>query len=326
MPSIGPERHSSVSNEFIHVAVAAVVNDRNEVLVSQRKQGAHLGGYWEFPGGKLEQGESLETALGRELKEELDIIPLSSRPLIRTRFHYPEKSVLLDVWKIDAYSGLARGVEGQCIKWQAIKELDTRIFPPADIPVINALLLPERYLITGVFNGISEFETRLSASLDTGIKLVQLRLTHDWLQANTRSHALEIMQLCDGMCKHAGARLVLNVAAQLNFPTADGVHLNSKRLLETMHRPDHELVSASCHNRQQLDHAQSIGVDFAVLSPVQKTTSHVEARPLGWKAFNNMVDEINIPVYALGGLNADDIEQAWKCGAQGVAAISAFWN
>jgi 8-oxo-dGTP diphosphatase len=315
-----------VNNALIHVAAAAVVNDSGDVLVSQRKQGTHLGGYWEFPGGKLEPGESFDAALHRELKEELDIVPLSSRPLIRTRYDYPEKSVLLDVWKIEAYTGQVKGVEGQRIKWQAIETLDQRDFPPADIPIINALLLPERYLITGEFNGTDDFASRLTAALGKGIELVQLRLTHDWLQDHTRAHAAEIMALCGRLCKQFGASLMLNIAEPTMITAADGLHLNSRRLLQTRARPDYHLVSASCHNREQLEHAQSVGVDFAVLSPVKKTTSHADARPLGWKAFQQLVDNINIPVYALGGLTADNIEQAWHCGAQGVAAISAFWK
>lgn len=315
-----------MNKAFIHVAVAAIVNSKGEVLVSQRKQDTHLGGYWEFPGGKLEQDESVSAALSRELKEELDIFPLSSRPLIRVRHHYPEKSVLLDVWKIESYSGKPKGIEGQRIQWRAVDELDHNVFPPADIPIINALLLPSRYLITGDFSNVSDFETRLSAALHTGIELVQLRLTHDWLQTHTKSQALEVMELCTQMCKKNSVKLMFNLPDELKPLTSDGIHLNSKQLLKAENRPDRGLVSASCHNSQELEYAQSIGVDFAVLSPVQKTRSHPQAQALGWEAFRSLVDGINIPVYALGGVTADDIEQAWNSGGQGIAAISAFWN
>ena len=315
-----------MNKAFIHVAVAAVVNNKGEVLVSQRKQGSHLGGCWEFPGGKLEQGESLAAALSRELREELDIAPLSTRPLIRIRHHYAEKSVLLDVWEIESYSGSPRGVEGQRIEWCAIDRLDHNVFPSADIPIINALFLPDRYLITGDFTGVAEFESKLSAALHDGIELVQLRLTHQWLRANTQSQALEIVELCKSLCKQNSARLLFNVPEQLKPLIADGVHLNSKQLLKAKIRPDSDLVSASCHNRLELEHAQSIGVDFAVLSPVQKTRSHPDAQPLGWGTFHKLVDEINVPVYALGGLSADDIEQAWRSGGQGIAAIGALWK
>lgn len=314
-----------MSSRFIHVAVAAIVNDRDEVLVSQRKQGTHLAGYWEFPGGKLESGESISAALSRELKEELDIVPVSSRPLIRARYRYPEKSVLLDVWKIDAFSGDPRGVEGQSIEWRSISRLDKEDFPPADVPVIDALVFPGRYLITGEFSSAVEFEQRLSKALRGGIELVQLRLTHDWLEANSRDYGLEIIELCDHLCQEQSARCVFNVPEQFGLPEKAGVHLNSRRLLDSTRRPDSRLVSASCHNQLELEHAQSIGVDLAVLSPVQVTRSHPDAQPLGWEAFHRLVDDINLPVYALGGLAECDIEKAWDAGGQGIAAISAFW-
>lgn len=296
------------------------------MLVSQRKQGTHLGGYWEFPGGKLEQGESMAAALSRELKEELDIIPLASRPLIRTRYHYPDKSVLLDVWKIESYSGSPTGVEGQRIEWQAVDTLDPGVFPPADLPIFNALLLPDRYLITGEFSSSADFEQRLTAALHAGIKLVQLRLTRDWLQARSRSQALEIVELCTRICKKEDVKLMLNLPDKLAALSGGGIHLNSRQLLRAESRPDADLVSASCHNSMELEYAQSLGVDFAVLSPVQRTRSHPQAQALGWSAFQQLVDGVNLPVYALGGMTAGDLEQAWRSGGQGIAAIGAFWN
>jgi 8-oxo-dGTP diphosphatase len=289
-------------------------------------QGTHLEGYWEFPGGKVEQGESPDAALSRELKEELDIVPLSSRPLIRTRYHYPGKSVLLDVWKVDTYAGVPRGVEGQLIDWRAVDRLDTSDFPPADIPVINALLLPSRYLITGEFSDRADFEKRLVASLDEGISLVQLRLTHDWVEDRGKAFALEIIGLCSDLCRQGSAAMMLNVPDEIQAGVHDGVHLTSKQLSAISKRPDCRLVSASCHSKHELVQAQSLGVDFAVLSPVKKTRSHPDADPLGWDAFNRLVDDINIPVYALGGMTVDDIERAWQAGAQGVAAIGAWWG
>jgi 8-oxo-dGTP diphosphatase len=306
--------------------VAAIVNDKGEVLVSQRKQGTHLEGYWEFPGGKIEQGESPESALARELKEELNIVPLSSRPLIRSRYHYPGKSVLLDVWKVKSYAGDPRGVEGQRIEWRAVNQLDTREFPPADLPVINALHLPSRYLITGEFASMTDFERRLVGALNDGIRLVQLRLPHDWVAARGESFAQEVISQCATLCRQNSAAMLLNVPAVIQPEVHDGIHLTSKQLNSIGERPDCRIVAASCHSRQELERAQSIGVDFAVLSPVRKTGSHPGAEALGWDAFNQLVDNINMPVYALGGMTVDDIERAWRSGGQGIAAISALWN
>ncbi len=310
---------------MIHVAVAAVI-DNGRVLISQRKEGTHLEGYWEFPGGKLEPGESIESGLRRELREELAIEPLSYRPLIKVRHQYPEKSVLLDVWKVDAYSGVAASVEGQAIEWRVIDELVPLSFPPADVPVITALSLPACHLITGKFTDLADFESRLGESLNNGIEIVQCRITHDWLQQNSLSLALDVMNVSKLLCRQHDADLLFNVPDELGLHVTEGRHFNSRQLQQMDTRPDLKLVSASCHSRQELELAQAKGVDYAFLSPVQKTQSHPDAQPLGWDGFSDIIDGINMPVYALGGVSGNDVETAWLAGAQGVAAIGAFWG
>jgi len=315
-----------MKNVFVHVAAAAILNDKGEVLVSQRKQDTHLGGYWEFPGGKLEPGETVERALARELAEELDIALLSGRPLIRTRHRYAEKSVLLDVWRVDSYRGQPRGVEGQNIAWRRIRQLDPSQFPPADVPIINALWLPSRYLITGLFSSVGDFSQRLARALDDGIELVQLRLTPELLADMTQAEVETIVGQCTELSQRYSARLLMNLPERYKRLITQGIHLNSRSLLRAQHRPAYPLVSASCHNRHELEHAQSIGADFAVLSPVRRTRSHPDAKPLGWEEFQQLVDACDIPVYALGGMTLDDLPTAWQSGAQGIAAIGAFWG
>ena len=314
-----------MNSEVIHVAVAAITNTKGEVLVSQRLQGTHLEGYWEFPGGKLEPGEAIETGLQRELQEELGITATAYSPLIRVRHSYPEKNVLLDVWRIDAFQGQPRGLEGQPIEWRDIASLKAEDFPPADVPIISALSLPDRYLITGQFADASEFELRLQRALEEGIRLVQLRLTHEWLQQQDEAIANTIIDIANDLCGQYSARLLLNTQQRYNATATTGVHLNSRQLMSLTTRPRTELLSASCHSREQLEQAQTIGADFILLSPVQPTASHPDARPLGWQTFKDMVETVNIPVYALGGVSTEDISKAKLSGAQGVAAISAFW-
>ena len=99
---------STLNSEVVHVAAAAIVNSDNEILISQRAADVHQGGLWEFPGGKLESGELVQQALLRELDEELGISATSYRPLIKVTHQYPDKTVLLDVWKVDDYTGQPR--------------------------------------------------------------------------------------------------------------------------------------------------------------------------------------------------------------------------
>ena len=108
---------SNSSAKLVHVAVGVIVDQHNNILIALRPEDSHQGGLWEFPGGKVEQGEAVETALSRELYEELGLESISCRPLIEIRHDYTDKSVLLDVWWVDQFSGEAEGKEGQPIKW-----------------------------------------------------------------------------------------------------------------------------------------------------------------------------------------------------------------
>lgn len=125
--------------QTIHVAVAVMINDKNEVLLSLRQQHQHQGGLWEFPGGKLEKGESVYEALCRESKEELDIVITSAQPLIKVAHDYADKSVLLDVWHVDKFQGTPQGQEGQTVRWCSIYDLQVEKFPAANAPIISAI-------------------------------------------------------------------------------------------------------------------------------------------------------------------------------------------
>lgn len=128
-------------NPVIHVAAAVIVDqgDSNKILIAKRPDHVHKGGLWEFPGGKVEQGEHVFEALARELEEELAIFVLQAEPFINVQHDYPEKSVLLDVWKVTEFSGNARGNEGQAIDWVSIDELSEYAFPEANNTIINEL-------------------------------------------------------------------------------------------------------------------------------------------------------------------------------------------
>lgn len=124
----------------LHVAVGVVLDRQGRVLVSLRHAAAHQGGLWEFPGGKVEAGETVSEALARELREELSIRVLEVSPLLEVRHDYGDRRVLLDVWWVSAFEGQPRGLEGQRVRWvgaDAIRALD---FPAANRPVLEAVL------------------------------------------------------------------------------------------------------------------------------------------------------------------------------------------
>lgn len=123
----------------VHVAVGVILDASQNILLTRRPADVHQGGLWEFPGGKFEPGESLELALARELREELDVEPLRTSPLIEIRHDYGDKSVLLDVHLVWEFSGEPRGLEGQPMVWVPAGELGDYDFPEANKPIIPAL-------------------------------------------------------------------------------------------------------------------------------------------------------------------------------------------
>lgn len=129
--------------KIVHVAVAAVIAEKNgqiQVLIAKRNQHQHQGGKWEFPGGKVEQGEQVAEALAREMLEECNLRVISSIPLIKVEHDYGDKKVILDTYIVDKHNGIATGNEGQEIRWVDINLLQHYTFPEANKNIISALL------------------------------------------------------------------------------------------------------------------------------------------------------------------------------------------
>jgi len=123
----------------VHVVAGALFDARGQVLLAQRPPGAHMAGGWEFPGGKVEPGETPEAGLARELREELGIEVVASRPLIAYEHVYPQRTVLLDLRHVNDYRGTPAGLEGQPLKWVPLAELEHSGLLEADRPMIGAL-------------------------------------------------------------------------------------------------------------------------------------------------------------------------------------------
>ncbi len=308
----------------VHVAAAVIVDRGGRVLLARRAAQRHQGGLWEFPGGKVEPGETARATLTRELHEELGIDVVAARPLIRVRHAYPDKTVLLDVWRVNAFRGVAHGREGQPVEWVSTDELTARDFPAANGPIIRAARLPPVYLVTPEPQDEEQFCARLDSALRAGVRLVQLRAKN--LGPSAYQH---LARRVIARCHAARARVLLNAPPRwVNELGADGVHLSSARLHGLSARPlgDDAWVAASCHDVAELRHAQRIGVDFVVAAPVLSTASHPAAPPLGWPALRALTEAAAMPVYALGGMSLDSVAEAFAQGAQGIAAISALWQ
>jgi len=309
----------------LHVAAAAIFDGQGRVLISQRPVQVHQGGLWEFPGGKLDPAESVEEALQRELQEELGIRIRSARPLIRVHHHYPDRPVLLDVWRIDRFEGSPHGREGQPVRWVAIQDLPDYPFPAANEPVIKAVSLPTRYLVTPEpGKDPADFLQQLAAALSRGVRLVQLRAK----QLDAPAYAALARQAA-AVCQRRQARLLLNTTPEhAQSLGADGVHLSSARLMALSARPlDRDcLVAGSCHSAAEVAQACALGLDFIVVSPVRETSSHPGARVLGFDGLRELTEQSSVPVYALGGMQEADLASSFRSGAQGIAAIRGLWH
>lgn len=315
------------SSPPIHVAVAVILDQRGHILIALRPEHLHQGGLWEFPGGKLEAGEDVRKALARELEEELDIRVTRAHPLIRIPYHYPEQHVLLDVWQVDGFSGIAHGREGQNIAWVPAETLNQYHFPSANLPIVTAARLPPLYLITpepGEPVHWPEFLGRLDNCLAGGVRMIQLR-AKQLADKEYRQLASQVVE----RCKQYGASLLLNAPPEwVSQVGAHGVHLSGERLGTFSQRPLSEdlWVAASCHNLAELEQAARLKVDFSVVSPVAATSSHPGAAILGWEGLRQLTEFSPFPVYALGGMSPLDMRFAWEHGAQGIALISALWQ
>ncbi|QLQ32144.1 MAG: Nudix family hydrolase [Candidatus Thiothrix singaporensis] len=307
---------------YLHVVAAVIRDEVGNILLAQRPANKHQGGKWEFPGGKLEAGETPAQALNRELEEELGVTVLQAKPLIKVRHVYPERAVLLDVWEVTAFSGEPHGREGQPVAWFEPEQLPALEFPPANYPIITAARLPTHCLITPeLAEDHAAFLQQLEQALRSGIRLVQFR-------AKTLSAAsyLALAQDVITLSHSFTAKVILN-SPPMMLENADGLHLTSRQLwqMPAFHRQNGQWLSASCHNEQELRRAAEVGVDFALLSPVLPTLSHPKAGGMGWDAFAEAVEAVNFPVYALGGMTRCHAEMARRSGGQGIAAIRGLW-
>jgi 8-oxo-dGTP diphosphatase len=311
---------------IIDVAVAILQRKneagQNEVLLASRPEGKGWAGWWEFPGGKIEAGESPEQALSRELKEELGIKLSHWQQWMTRQFDYPEtidsaaKTVKLHFYFVDNWEGELTSHEGQKLSWQSPENITVSPILPANAPVMKALKLPPIYVISNLAEmGEEIFFATLKSQLARGLRLIQVREKQLEKDAFTKFSAQVI-----ALARPYGAKVLISEDIALARALgADGVHLPSHAMLVLKTKPADLLVAASTHNKMELAYAQALDLDFVVLSPVKSTMSHPETEPLGWQRFTELAENVTVPIYALGGMSLSDLPLALSYGARGIA-------
>lgn len=314
---------STSGGRVIDVAAAVIERPGGSFLLAQRPEGKVYAGWWEFPGGKVEAGESVQQALARELHEELGIVVERSWPWITREHVYEHGHVRLHFRRVDRWHGELRGREGQSFSWQARADQPT-VAPllPANGPVLSALALPVAMGVTDAGGmGETAFLSALDRALAGGLRLVQFRE-----KSMAPAAAGALLGEVRARVEAAGGRVVVNAESATAAHVARAVHLPERSLAALALRPPGAtLVGASCHDAAGLDRARRLALDYVLLGPVRATPSHPGAAALGWERFAELVTGMPMPVFAIGGLGPTDLDEARAAGAHGVAGIRGFW-
>jgi 8-oxo-dGTP diphosphatase len=315
----------------VDVAVGVVLRADGAVLIGQRVAGKPYAGWWEFPGGKLEAGESVAQALARELHEELGLEAVTSTPWVVRGHAYPHATVRLFFRRVRRWRGEPQSREGQALVWRRPDAVDVAPLLPAAIAPIAWLRLPPVYRISCAGEiGVAAFERALGRTLDAldaagpGRAPLLLQLREPLLPAAELERLFARLRI---LRETRPLRLLVSSRHPRSYAdAADGVHLTARDLLAARERPRGRWVGASCHDEAELRAAGALGCDFAVLGPVLPTLSHPGAPALGFDGFAARAALAPIPVYALGGLSDDALEAAEAAGAHGVALMRAAWR
>ncbi|MCH9757839.1 MAG: Nudix family hydrolase [Proteobacteria bacterium] len=307
-----------------HVVAAVGILQRanHTVFIQKRSADNHYyPDYYEFPGGKVENNETPKQAVLRELKEEIGITATDITPWLVYTHQYTHANVTLHVFRVWQWQGEPDGCEGQDWQWQAIGTTPPKLLD-ASICLWKWLTLPPLCIVSAaVLIGV---ENTIAQLPQVAAQPILLQLRDKKLPADARQQLAVAMQQ---QVLASGGLLVINddetLARQIG---AAGVHLSAARLMACAKRPPFEWVGASCHNAAELTQAEALTLDYAVLSPVNATLTHVNATPIGWDGFGEHTRQSSIPLYALGGMEKEDIATAIAHGGHGIAMMRRGWN
>lgn len=309
-----------------HLLVSAGIlfNEKGEFLLASRPQGKAYAGYWEFPGGKIEQGETALAALIRELQEEMGITVTQSYPWLQQNFTYPHAHVTLFFFQITAWQGDIMAKEQQQFTWQTVHHLTAQPILPANGPILRALALPRVLPMSNVTDlGEVVFLQRLRQQLDKGLSSFIL---YEPQLNNERFIPLaeKVMALTEPYMTKVIVHRHFSIAKELG---AAGVHLTSADLINCTTRPNIDYCGASIHHPRELIRAAELKLDYVLVGPIHTSATHFPMSSIDWQQFGQILQHQNtMPVYAFGDVNHSDIQQARSQGAHGIALRQSAWQ
>jgi 8-oxo-dGTP diphosphatase len=300
----------------IDVAASIVHAPDGRVLLAERTADQISAGFWELPGGKIDAGETAREAAERELQEEVGIVPLSMQPWIAYEHTFPTKRVRLQFFRVDAWKGEPRGLEGQRMAWVDPTAPSVAPILPSNVRVLLAFGLSPIYFVVQPRNDVERqsFLAQLPALLARGIQLLQIRDPY-----TSSDQRIAFARRVNAIARPFAARILLTGSAlEARRAGLIGIHSTAHELRRLSERPPVQLWAAACHDAADLARAVSLGADLAVVSPVLPASAHPH-RPLGWDGLQRLTQTAPIPVFAQGGMTPAHLEQARRAGAAGVA-------
>lgn len=295
---------------IVDVAIAILIH-RGKILVGWREEQQHQGGKHEFPGGKVEQGETPEEACRRETYEEVGIGLKDWHQFDYIHHEYDDIIVNLHLFHSHVPDELLNLIH-QPWAWYTREQLLHLNFPKANKDIIKRLYWPHLIKISNTLTPV-----------DNSDALLYWRIEDESDQRYVEQlSALDENQLSNLIIN-------INIWQQLNpelKKQIKTVHLKQSQLMN-LHKGDLIVgvrYIAACHDAVSLKQAEQIGCDAVFISPVQSTATHPEAVPLGWERFADLAQNSHIPVFALGGVHPDDLTTVQQHGAYGLAGIRNF--
>jgi 8-oxo-dGTP diphosphatase len=294
------------------VAVGVLLRADRAVLLADRPEGKPYPGYWEFPGGKIEPGESVEHALARELHEELGVDIGRPAPWVTFEFDYPHAYVRLHFCRVYDWRGTPHGREGQRLDFFRLDGSLPQPLLPAAVPALRWLALPGQCAIASVDGReVGAVLAALDAQLARGARLVIV----DPSAAAAGGALGPVLPAIVSRARAFGAPVMVGGGGA---PAVDGRLLATNELAQLDARPAVDWLGARADARDDLGRAGRLGCDFVLVGPVLPVEGRPAAATIGWHGAAEMLRDAPLPVYLFGGLQRGDLVRAIAAGAHGI--------